>query len=259
MTTRLMFRFLLLAVVASCGVSAGVAAEWGTLTGKFVYGGNPPAPLKITPDKDTQVCAMHPLVDESLVVGPDGGIANVVVYLRTKDPAVHPDYAATASQEVPLDNKNCRFDPHVAVIRTSQPLLLKNSDPIGHNTKGDCFVNPSFNVLIPGGGSVPQKFSAEESLPVKVSCNIHPWMNGWVVVRSNPYATASAKDGSFTIKDLPAGTELEFQFWQEKSGYLKNVSFNGGKADLRGRFKLKLKPGMNDLGTIKVEPAAFAK
>ena len=55
------------------------------------------------------------------------------------------------------------------------------------------------------------------------------------------------------IKNLPADTELEFQVWQEKIGFVKNVSFKGGKTDAKGRFKMKLKSGANDLGTIKVK------
>jgi hypothetical protein len=106
---------------------------------------------------------------------------------------------------------------------------------------------------------VKYKFGAEEGLPVQVGCNIHPWMGAWLVVRKDPYAAITDADGKFTIKDLPAGKELEFGLWQESSGYLKNAAYKGGKADARGRFKIKIKPGSNDLGDIKVSPAIFKK
>jgi plastocyanin len=248
---------LLLALLA---ITNARAAEWGTLTGRFVYDGKPPVFKPISPTKDIEVCGKQEIPDEGLVVGQDKGIANVVVMLKTKNPAVAPSYESAANEQVVLDNKNCRFQPHVAVIRTSQTLALKNSDPVGHNSKVDPLANPGVNPILPAGGDpVTHKFTAEEGLPVKVGCNIHPWMGAWIVVRKDPYAAVSGPDGKFIIKDLPAGSELEFGLWQEDSGYLKNVTYKGGKADTRGRFKIKLKPGDNDLGDINVSPSIFKK
>jgi len=167
---------------------------------------------KVTPE-----CSAHKIVDEAVVVGKDGSLANVVVYLRTKKPDISPDYEKTAKDEVVLDNKECRFNPHVSVLRTSQTLLVKNSDKFGHNTKLDPLQNAPSNVLLPAGQESKATLAMEESLPVKVGCNIHPWMGGWVLVRSDPYAAVSADDGKFTIKALPAGKELEFQLWQERA------------------------------------------
>ena len=69
-----------------------------------------------------------------------------------------------------------------------------------------------------------------------------------VLVRHNPYAAVTDDDGNFTIKDLPAGKELEFQLWQEKSGYLKEAKNKDVKVDKKGRFKMNVKPGENNLG-----------
>ncbi len=246
------------AVVVLSGSSA-LAAGWGTITGRFVLDGATPAPVKINVNKDEEVCGKHNLVDEGLVVGKDGAIEGVAIYLRTKMVPVHPDYEKTANATIGLDNKNCRYEPHVIVLRNTQTLQLKNTDPVGHNVKIDSLINPPINVLIPAGAEAPVKFPMEEGLPVKVGCNIHPWMGGWIIMKSNPYAAVTGKDGKFEIKDAPAGTPLEFVFWQEKSGYVKDVTFKGGKADTKGRFTLTLKPGVTDLGDIKVPVKLFAK
>ena len=195
---------------------------------------------------------------EDIVVGDDGGLANAVVMLRTKDVPVNPEYEATADAEVALTNKECRFEPHVVVVRLSQKLMLKNDDPTGHNTNVQPFYSPAINpILAAGSDPLKHKLAKPEVRPVKVGCNIHTWMGAWLIVRTDPYAAVSGGDGTFEIKDLPAGKELEFGLWHEKAGYLKNAKFKGGTSDSRGNFKYKIKPGDNDLGDIKVSGTIF--
>ncbi len=238
--------------------TAAADGEWGTLKGRIVFDGKAPAPATVDTSKDPACKAS--VTNESLLVSGDGGIENAVIMLRTKNPKVHPDYEKTATAEVVLDNKDCRFEPHVQVVLLSQTLMLKNSDPTGHNSNITPLLGTPINpVLAAGGEAVPYKFTAEEAVPVKVGCNIHPWMSAWVVARKDPYAAVTDKDGNFVIENLPAGKELEFRLWQESGGYLKNAAFKGGKADARGTFKLKIKPGDNDLGDIKVPASVFKK
>jgi hypothetical protein len=97
-------------------------------------------------------------------------------------------------------------------------------------------------------------------IPGEVVCNIHPWMKGWVVIRPDPYFYVTKDDGSFEIKDLPVGEDLEYQVWHEKAGYLTTVSLDGKKTTWdKGRFKKKLAKGETDLGEIKVDAKNFKK
>lgn len=241
----------------------GIAqAEWGTLTGQFVLDGAAPSPSPVVVTKDQEVCGKHDLVDESLVVNSENkGIANVVVYLYLargkKEPKAHPDYAKTADAQVRMDNKNCRYEPHVQLLRTTQTLVVGNLDPVGHNTKVDTVKNVPINPIIPANGEITQKFPEEERLPSKVSCSIHPWMNAILVIKDTPYMAVTDENGKFTIENLPEG-EWEFQVWHEKSGYLDSVSLNGKKTKWsKGRFDQKITSGENDLGEIKVPMSAF--
>jgi hypothetical protein len=259
MTSHTLRAFLTLISLAGLGVYAQ-AAEWGTITGRIVYDGKAPTLPALKVDKEQNVCG-DTKPDESLIVGPDGGLQNAAVYLKTDNVDIAPEYEKTAKDDVVLDNKTCRFEPHVLVLRTTQTLVIKNSDPppTGHNTKLDALSNDSFNDLIPAGAEIRKAMAKPEALPVKVGCSIHPFMGGWVLVRPNPYAVVTDADGKFEVKDLPAGKELEFQLWQEKSGYLKEAKNKDVKVDKKGRFKLTVKPGENKLGDFVVGPALFKK
>ncbi len=223
---------------------------WGNLVGKFVYDGTPPKPSPLVINKDAEVCGKFNLADESLVVGEDGGIANVVIYVRTKKVDVHPDWEP--KDLMMIDNKNCRFEPHILTMTLSDTFTVHNSDPIAHNSNVQPLGDKGLNPLIEPGGKIEHQFSREQSIPTTVSCNIHPWMKGYVLPRENPYATVTAADGTFKIENLPAG-ELEFQVWQEKAGYLV------AQPDWdRGRFSMVIEPDKdNDLGTVKVSASAF--
>ena len=255
---------IMLTIAAALVLSASAvnAQGWGNLKGKFVFDGTAPEAEKLVINKDVAVCGKHMLVDESLLVSKDGGIANVVValYLKpgAKGPAVHESYKDSAKTAVELDNLNCRFAPHVTLVRTSQPLVIKNGDTVGHNTKADLLKNKPFNDLIPAGGSLTKSLTSEEILPMQVSCSIHPWMRGYLVVRDDPYMVISAEDGTFEIKNVPAGKHT-FRAWQESAGYVQKVKLGGKATDwARGRFDVEIKDGADvDLGEIKVPAASF--
>ena len=248
---------LMLALALAAALCATAAAQtWGNLKGRFVYDGAAPAAAPITITKEIEVCGKHKLVDETVVVGEDGGLKNVAALLYLADGEsvpIHSSYEMLAKSPVELDNKNCRFEPHVATIRVGQTLLLKNSDPVGHNSKLDSFVNPGINPLIPPGASVEHKFAAAERFPVSVSCAIHPWMNAQVYVTDHPYAAVSGEDGTFEIKNLPAG-KWTFLFRHE-TGYVQKVNWNGkGETWSKGRVEFTINEGDNDMGEIKFKP-----
>jgi hypothetical protein len=240
------------------------AAGWGDLSGTFVLSGDAPKPMPITPNKDVEVCGKHKLVDESLVIGANKGIKNIVVYLYLKEgekaPAAHKDYEASAKAEVILDNDKCRFEPHIALLRTTQTLLVGNKDSVGHNTKIECIDNTSVNPLVPAGANLKLPFPKPERLPSTVSCSIHPWMTAKVLIRDNPYFAVTDENGKFTIKNLPEG-KFTFQFWHEQSGFLAKELKKDGKALTwaKGRTEVAITPKGVDLGKVEVGVGAFKK
>ena len=184
-----------LVVAAFCSVTE--SAEWANLRGRFVYDGTPPAPKKLIPNKDVAFCGKFEIPDERLIVNQEnGGIADIVIYLRKKPKRISPAY-----DEVLLDNINCRFDPHVQLFRTGQTLVVGNKDAIGHNSNFAMFRNALPNQLIPALGSFKSQIPDAEPFPVKVACNIHPWMSAVLVVKDHPYVAISDTNGKFTHRE----------------------------------------------------------
>ena len=225
--------------------------NWGSLRGRFLYDGTAPKPEAIVPTKDVEFCGQHNLVDQSLVVNEEGQLANVFVFVyvpRGQKLEVHESYEETAEEPVVLDNNHCAFEPHCLVMRTSQPLSVKNSDPVGHNTN----VPNQFNLIVPSGNALEHTFQTAQTYPLPVACNIHPWMKSHLLIREDPYATLSGGDGTFEIKNIPAG-EHEFVFWHERPGNLGNLAAGKVKTDRRGRMKINIPAGMVvDLGDIEI-------
>lgn len=229
---------------------------WATLKGAFTLDGTLPAAKQLVVDKDTEVCSKDgmKLLDRSLLVdGSSKGLANVVIFVRKSSRVKNP----VPSEQLVFDQKNCEFLSPVFAARVGQPVDVRNSDPIGHNTN---IAGSSFNQLIPAGQGTTYTPNKETGMPVMVTCNIHPWMKAYAVFREDGYVAVTAADGSFTIADLPAGEPLEFQVWHERAS-----GPNGALAlevpDLKwtdkGRFKLTLEADeVKDLGTLVVPASA---
>jgi hypothetical protein len=263
MKTNLAIAMLLAAAFVGGTSTSARAQAWGDLEADFFLKGDF-KPEKIIPDKDQAYCGKHKLVRENLVVDPaTKAIANVAVYLFVpaggKKPAVHPDYAKTAKDEVVLDNKNCRYEPHVQAMRTSQTLVLKNSDPLGHNMKAEFFnpQNVAFNDQIPANGQVEKMLTGNETAFVPVQCSIHGWMTSYLLVRDDPYFGISEAQGHVSIKNLPVG-EGTFVVGQENGGYVSEATVDGKTTKwARGRVKVNIKPGVNKLGKVEITPATL--
>lgn len=251
--------FAIVAILFSASIAQ---AEWAILSGQFVFGGEGtevPLAIKIIPTKDENVCCKVPLVNESLVINPKNrGIANVAIWAY-KPATIHPSYEATAKDEVEIDNKNCRYEPHAVALRTGQNFKVSNSDPVGHNVLINFMKNRGFNPIIPSGGHVDLSLEKSEILPVKIGCSIHPWMQGVVLVQDHPYMAITDADGKFKLENLPAG-ELTLKVWHEKIGYIQTVKIDGKEAAWKkGKYKLNSAPNANQNHVYSVNPKLFAK
>ncbi len=227
-----------------------VETGYGDISGQILFDGDVPE-LKLAVKagdptfKDSAICAAVDLKAEELLVDPKTkGVANVFVYIyykniERKGIKIHPEAAKIkeSEKEIVFDQKNCRFIPHVMVVRNGQSVRIKSADNCAHNTRLTCLENDEFNSIIAGNdrkGVLLDHLTAPEFLPMPVECNIHPWMKAHWLIIDHPYATVTDKDGRFTIEKLPVG-DIEFRIWHERNGYIDRkyvVTVKEGKTQL---------------------------
>lgn len=187
-------------------------ATAATITGVVTFKGTPPPRVKIDMSMDP-ACAMAAgdNLSEQYVVN-HGGLANAFVYLkRGVAPSVLAASSAPAGQApVQIDQKGCRFIPHVAAVQQGGSVSFTNSDPTMHNvhtmptTVGNSSVDVSQG---PGSPAQTRRFDAPENM-LPIRCNNHPWMNAFLNVAPNPYFTLSSADGKFTLRGVPPGNYI---------------------------------------------------
>jgi plastocyanin len=150
---------------------------------------------------------------ETVLVNNDG-LENVFVYIKDGLGNYFFEVPTTA---VVLDQRGCRYVPHVLGLRVGQPLEILNSDATMHNIHAVPSVNREFNFSqhIQGMKAV-KTFTAPEVM-VRFKCDVHTWMTAYVGVLNHPYFAVTANGGQFDLKDVPAGT-YTVEAWHEKFG-----------------------------------------
>jgi hypothetical protein len=193
-------------VAALAGLLQSAVA--GDVTGKVTLKGTPPPPKSIAFDDNCSKLQPTITTTRHYVVGADGGLANVFVYISK---GLEGKKFTPPSDAIELDQQGCNYQPYVSGVMIGQPLRIKNSDPIMHNIHALPKVdgNTEFNFAQPSQGDVNDtKWTSSIKSPevlVKMKCDVHPWMFAYVGVQDNPYFAVTDKDGNFKIANVPPG------------------------------------------------------
>jgi hypothetical protein len=196
--------------------NAQQASEFGRIVGVVKWSGTPPTPDRVPVGKDPHVCAEHCRHDrpsELLVVNAsNGGVKDSVVNLIGKfedakplDELKYPDT---------LNQRQCAYEPRVFVVPVNARIAVTSEDDVGHNVRMQGAAD--LNIAISKGARTSRKF--EDAGLVKLGCDIHPWMSGYVHVVKHPYYATTDADGQFELTDVPPGTH-EIRLWHEPWWY----------------------------------------
>jgi plastocyanin len=185
----------------------------GGITGKVSFDGKPPKMKKLRIDADP-VCAANnstPPTSDWLIVDGNGGVKNVLVYVKEGAPKSTTPPADHAT----IDQYGCVYNPHVLGVQVGQQIDILNNDGTLHNIHALPKINREFNKAMPKfRKKMTTQFDKAEDV-FKVKCDVHPWMGSYVGVFDHPFFTVSSDDGTFSISGLSPGT-YTIEAWHEK-------------------------------------------
>ena len=207
----------------------------GSVTGTVRFEGRAPAPQPIKMDSDPYCEKQPPNATESVVVGDGSGLQNVFVYVK--------DGLGTRTFPVPaaavvLDQKSCRYVPHVLGIQVGQTLEILSSDNTLHNVHAIPQQNREFNMAHQLAGIKHTHVFSTKEVMVPFKCDVHKWMNAFIGVVDHPFYAVTPGNGHFELKGLPPGT-YTIEAWHEKLGTQTQTVTIGEKqtSDISFTFK----------------------
>ena len=197
---------------AQSGYKVIPVVDGGTISGTVKWSGPVPKELDFPVTKDAQICAPDGKKTtslERLTVGPEGGVANTIVYLK--------NISAGKAMELPeqrrhLDQRHCHYIPHILLVPQGAQLEMQSSDATLHTIHMDGAA--SYNLPFPFPNRVTSREMSTPGL-VNLRCNGgHVWMNAEMMVVPHPYYAVTDESGRFTFTDVPPGT-YQIVAWHE--------------------------------------------
>ncbi len=196
---------------------SSVAGPHGTLHGRVLYPGTPPARESLSVPGGCNPSGKSAILSNDILVA-DGKVQNVLVSItRGLAPA---SYGSAPKTHAILDQKECQYEPRLLAVRVGQPVDFLNSDPIFHNVKSRSSKNENFNVAMPLKNDKMTKVFSKPEIFIESKCSVHPWMSASIAVLDHPYFQVTGSTGEFTIPNVPVGT-YTLEAWHEVFGSLK--------------------------------------
>ena len=194
-------------VLAGAVPLRGWVQATGSISG-IVIMDSPPAPSTVEVNADEAVCG-ETVPNEEIIADLAGHVANAVVRVA--------GVPWPANQPPPtINNVGCRFVPHVQIAPIRSQLAITSEDDTLHSTHSyDDRNRTDFNVALPFAGMNITRPLRRPGV-VRVECDSHSWMRGWIVV-SQDLGAVSGVDGSFAIEGVPPGSH-ELSVWHERLG-----------------------------------------
>ncbi len=189
--------------------------DGGAISGAVKWGGPAPRPLDFPVTKDPNICdpeGKKTVSLDRLIIGPEGGVANTIVYLN--------NISAGKALELPeqrrhLDQRRCRYIPHILLVAKDAALQMQSSDATLHTIHMDGAA--SFNLPFPFTNQISSRTMSTPGL-VNLRCNGgHVWMNAEMMVVPHPYYAVTDESGRFEFTSVPPGT-YQIVAWHEGWG-----------------------------------------
>jgi len=238
---RVFLASLVLAVGTELPAPAPAAPEplfqdTATVKGVVKVKGAIPKRSKISTSADPKCTAKDGLLSEEVVADPAGRLQYALVYIKK---GLEDKKFDVPKKPVVLEQKSCRFEPHVFGIMVGQELMIRNGDELMHIAHVVPRENKEWGFSQARPGEQRPKIFDKPELPIRVFCDVHPWMQAWAGVLAHPFHSTTDPLGRFEIKGIPAG-KYTLEVWHE---YYKSFE---AEIELKGRETKTLNVDLTD-------------
>lgn len=214
-------------------------AEGATLKGQAVFHGDVPEVRQLLITKDEEVCGTGYRERYDVIIEDGGGLQGVVVFIEDVDAG---KAWPNAGQDHVLDQRNCTFAPHLQVVPRGADLKIVNSDPVLHNIHSYERIGRARRTLFnfgqpPEKGAITQPLRPRRGNQIRLQCDAHDFMQGWIFAADSPYSVVVDRDGSFRIDDIPPG-EYTIKAWHPFLGVQEQTVIvgSGGSSEITFDF-----------------------
>jgi plastocyanin len=190
------------------------AGDFATLKGSVKIKGEIPKRKRLPTQADPKCAAMHGkdgLYSEDVVADAAGNVQWALVYV--KDGLGERKYTPPKEPAI-VEQKGCRFEPHVFGVQAGQDVKFRNGDNLMHIVHVTPKNNREFGFSQEKPGEERVKVFANKET-IRVFCDVHQWMVAWAVVLDHPLFAVTGPDGKYTLKNLPPG-KYTIEVWHEK-------------------------------------------
>lgn len=195
---------------------AARAEDGGVIRGTVKWTAKKIPKQRVLSTSGDKICEkMHansPLLSEKIVVNANKTVQNVFVYIKSGLPAGRE--WKTPEETITVDQKGCRYEPHVFGIMTGQQLIIHNGDKTLHNVNCNPKNNPGFNTAQPQQGMKKKWKFPNREIMIKLKCDSHSWMSAYAGVMEHPFFAVTDEQGRFEIAGLPPG-DYVLATWHE--------------------------------------------
>ena len=224
----------------------------GTISGKAAFDGTPGENPKIDMAADPVCQSLNPekVFAERIVVNSNGTLKNVFVYIKEGAQETSPVPNAPAV----LDQKACNYTPHVLGMQAKQKLQIINSDATLHNIHAFSKNSPEFNLGMPLQGMKLEKTFSNPEIMVKMKCDVHPWMTGYIGVLNHSFYGVTDDQGAFKIENVPPG-DYTVEAWHETYG-TKTQKISVSDVETAIDFQFSAKEIVDEASGLKIKTEA---
>jgi plastocyanin len=194
-----------------------IAPTGATIVGRVIFRGIVPPPEVIPVTRNQETCGKSQSIQPIIVDPSSGGVKDTVVSLVLQEWPIRPTTDQPAAITT-VTNRTCAFHPRVGIAKTGDLLETRNEDPVMHNTHIYVGNRTFLNVALVAGGKPVQKRVRSSGL-MKLSCDAHPFMHGYVMVIDHDFVATTDVLGRFSITGVPPGKH-EIGLWHETLGVL---------------------------------------